>query len=83
MLIWTCFTHASFHTAGDAFGPQLNPAIAVAASVAAVPPLVFWGRVLLNARRRVIEDEQREQDRLVCVLGCGVYVGVCVAMCVV
>ncbi len=47
------------------FEPQMNPWVAVAALAAALPPVLFWGRVFLNARRRVKEDERREQDRQV------------------
>lgn len=53
------------HPLADTFGPQLNPAVAVAAAVAAVPPIVFWARVFYNARKRVVEDEQREAARKV------------------
>ena len=47
------------------FEPQMNPWVAVAALAAALPPVVFWGRVFLGARRRIREDEQKEVDRLV------------------
>ena len=43
----------------------MNPWVAVAALAAALPPVLFWGRVFFNARRRVKEDERREQDRQV------------------
>ena len=47
------------------FEPQMNPWVAVAALAAALPPVLFCGRVFLNARRRIKEDERREQDRQV------------------
>ena len=45
------------------FEPQMNPWVAVAALAAALPPVLFWGRVFMNARRRVKEDERRELER--------------------
>ena len=45
------------------FEPRLNPAVAVAAACAAVPPIVFWARIAINARRRVVEEEERERER--------------------
>ena len=43
----------------------MNPWVAVAALAAALPPMIFWSRVFLNARRRLKEDEQKELDRQV------------------
>jgi hypothetical protein len=57
--------------AAEAFEPQLSPGIAVAAAIAAVPPLLFWGRIAVSewkrqqglARERQ-EAEGRERARL-------------------
>ena len=55
-----------------AFEPRADPAIAVAAACAAVPPLVFWGRIAISEskRRKKLEEEERiaaerERTRLV------------------
>ena len=45
------------------FEPRLNPGVAVAAACAAVPPIVFWARIALNARRKVMEEEEKETQR--------------------
>jgi len=45
------------------FEPRLNPGVAVAAACAAVPPIVFWARIALNARRKVMEEEAKEAER--------------------
>lgn len=47
------------------FEPQLSPAIAVAAAVAALPPILFWFRVFLNANKRLKDKAQAEVDRQV------------------
>ena len=52
------------------FEPQLNPFVAVAALAAAVPPVLFWGRVFMNAQRRIKEDEQKEEERQVSLTEC-------------
>ena len=41
----------------------MNPWVAVAALAAALPPVVFWGRIFWNARARVKEDERKELER--------------------
>ena len=45
------------------FEPRMNPWVAVAALAAALPPVLFWGRIFLSARRRVKDDERKELER--------------------
>ena len=47
------------------FEPRMNPWVAVAALAAALPPVLFWGRIFWNARARVKEDERKELERQV------------------
>lgn len=47
------------------FHAQFNPAIGVAAVVAAIPPVLFWARVYNNAQKAIKEKEQEEEDRKV------------------
>jgi len=47
------------------FEPQMNPFVAVAALAAAVPPVLFWSRVFMSARKRMKEDAAKEEERLV------------------
>lgn len=49
----------------EAFQARMDPAIAVAAAVAAVPPILFWVRIALNEQRRRRETEEKERARLV------------------
>lgn len=46
------------------FEAQLDPSIAVAASFAALPPILFWIRVALAEQRRQSEVAQKERARL-------------------
>jgi len=46
------------------FEPHMDPIIATAAAVAAVPPLLFWIRVVIRERRRKQEIENKERARL-------------------
>lgn len=55
----------SFSNGLEHFEPQLSPAIAVAAAVAALPPILFWFRVFLNASKRLKDQAQAEEDRQV------------------
>jgi hypothetical protein len=50
-------------TAAQSFEAKIDPAIAVAAAVAAVPPIVFWVRIALNEQRRRREAEEKETAR--------------------
>ena len=50
--------------ANPSFEPVLSPGIAVAAAAAATPPIVFWARIALNARRVAKEAEAKEAARL-------------------
>lgn len=52
----------------NTFDPVFNPAIGVAAAVAAVPPIIFWVRVVLAEQRRKKEIEDKEKARLVSVV---------------
>jgi hypothetical protein len=51
--------------ASEAFEARVDPAIAVAAAVAAVPPILFWVRIVLNEQKRRREAEEKERARLV------------------
>lgn len=42
------------------FEARLNPAVAVAAAVAAAPPIIFWARIALNARKKAAEAAAAE-----------------------
>ena len=44
----------------SSFEPRLSTEIAVAAAAAATPPLVFWARIALNARRVAREAADQE-----------------------
>lgn len=46
------------------FEPQLSPAIAVAAALAAVPPILFWYRVASNAIKFQRDIDEKEAARL-------------------
>jgi len=46
------------------FEPRLNPAALIGAACAAVPPVVFWARIAVNARKRVNKEEADERARL-------------------
>lgn len=46
------------------FEARLNPAALVGAACAAVPPIVFWARIAVNARKRVKKEADDERDRL-------------------
>ena len=50
-------------TGADTFEPRADPAIALAAAVAAVPPIIFWIRIALNEQRRRREAEDKERAR--------------------
>ena len=50
-------------TCSEGFEPRLDPSIAVAAIMAAIPPIVFWVRVIQAERRRRLEAEQKERER--------------------
>ena len=50
------------------FEARLNPAVAVAALVAAAPPIIFWARIAMNARRVAAaaasaEAAEKEKER--------------------
>lgn len=49
--------------ASDVFEPRLDPRIAVAAVVAATPPILFWIRVARAEQRRKMEAEEKEKQR--------------------
>jgi hypothetical protein len=48
---------------GVVFEPQMQPEIALAAALAAVPPILFWFRVIMRERERAQEIEARERAR--------------------
>jgi hypothetical protein len=47
------------------FEPRMDPGIAVAAVAAAIPPILFWSRVVLAEQRRKREAEEKERTRQV------------------
>lgn len=50
-------------TAATSFEAKVDPAIAIAAAVAAVPPVLFWVRIALSEQRRRREAEEKESAR--------------------
>jgi len=50
-------------TAATSFEAKADPAIAIAAAVAAVPPILFWTRIALSEQRRRREAEEKESAR--------------------
>lgn len=48
------------------FQPQMDSSVAVAASIAAIPPILFWARVLRaeQRRRQEVEDKERARQEL-------------------
>ena len=62
----------------SSFEPRFNGGAAVAAGIAAAPPLLFWFTVWTNAQRAIKKAEDKEQARLVslqemaCTAGCHV-----------
>lgn len=48
----------------SSFEPQFSPAIAVAAALAAVPPILFWYRVASNAIKFQKDIDDKEAARL-------------------
>ena len=49
--------------ATSSFEAKIDPAIAIAAAVAAVPPILFWTRIALSEQRRRREAEEKETAR--------------------
>ena len=49
----------------SSFEPRFNGGAAVAACIAAGPPLLFWFTVWSNAQRAIKTAEEKEQARLV------------------
>ena len=49
----------------SAFEPRFNGGAAVAAGIAAAPPLLFWFTVWSNAQRAIKKAEEKERARLV------------------
>ncbi|GMH42045.1 hypothetical protein BSKO_09964 [Bryopsis sp. KO-2023] len=47
----------------SSFEPRFNPAVGVAALVAAIPPILFWVRVYNNIQRVEREKREEEEDR--------------------
>ena len=45
------------------FEPVFNPAIGAAAIAAAIPPIIFWVRVVAAEQRRQKEAEDKERAR--------------------
>jgi hypothetical protein len=56
------YTYVDPALTAEAFAPQLNPAIAIAAAAAATPPIIFWGRILLANQRRLAEEQRRQAE---------------------
>lgn len=55
-------TDSTSHSINE-FAPTLDPSIAVAAGIAALPPILYWGRVVVRERNRVAEQEKKEAQR--------------------
>lgn len=44
---------------------QFNPAVGMAALVAALPPVLFWVRVYINSQKAIKDKEEEERIRKV------------------
>lgn len=49
----------------QSFQPVLDPSIAIAAVIAALPPVLFWAKIAFNEIKRRKEAEMKEQQRQV------------------
>ena len=66
----------------SSFEPQFNGTAALAAGIAAAPPLLFWFTVWSNAQRAIKKAEEKEQARLVSLRKMAVHAGVSRGVCI-